>query len=88
METVQVTKEVPKDAKEVVDVIVAVARHFMQKKEWSELMAQLPAVMSAVDGWDNAVEAVKGKSLGETSGYLVGEIVELFEKDDEPAPAE
>ncbi len=84
METVAVTKEVPKDAKEVIDVITQVARHFMQKKPFAELMLALPAAMGAVDGWENAVAAVKGKGLGETAGYLVGEVVELFEKDEEP----
>lgn len=87
METVTVTKEVPKDAKEVVDVIVKIADHFLQKKPWAELMTQLPAVMAAVDGWENVVDSVKGQKLGETVGYLTGEIVELFEKEDE-APAE
>ena len=84
METVPVTKEVPKDAKEVVDTIVVIAKHFMQKKPWAELMAALPQAMQAVDGWEDAVEAVKGKKMGETVGYMVGEIAELFEKEDEP----
>ncbi len=86
MEMVSVTNEVPKDAKEVVDVVVKVADHFMQKKPWAELMGQLPALMGAVDGWENAVEATKGKSMGETVGYMVGEIAELFEKEEAPAP--
>lgn len=90
METVPVTKQVSKDAKEVVDVLTAIGKHFMQKKPWAELMTQLPAVMGAVDGWEDAVAAVKGKNLGETAGYAVGEILELFEKEDEPevAPAQ
>ena len=83
MEMVSVTKEVPKDAKEVVDVIVKVADHFMQKKPWAELMAQLPALMGAVDGWENAVEATQGEYMGETIGYMVGEVAELFEKKEE-----
>ena len=87
MEMVPVTKQVPKDAKEVVDVITKIGKHFMQKRPWAELMGELPAVMGAVDGWENAIAAVKGKSLGETCGYAVGEIIELFEKE-EDAPAE
>ncbi len=86
MEMVAVTKNVNKDAKEVVDVITKVAKHFMQKKPWPELMNTFPAAMQAVDGWENAVAAVKGKNMGETAGYAVGEILELFEKDDEPTP--
>ena len=85
MQTVSVTKEVPKEAKEVVDVIVMVANHFMQKKPWAELMASLPAAMQAVDGWEEAVAAVKGTKMGETVGYMVGEIAELFEKEDDAA---
>ena len=89
METVTVTKEVPKDAKEVVDVIVMIANHFMQKKPWAELMSSLPAAMQAIDGWENVVASVQGKKMGETMGYLVGEVAELFEKDPEaPAAAE
>jgi len=82
METVAVTKQVPKDAKEVVDVITGIAGHFLQKKPFAELMAQLPAVIGAVDGWEEAIAAVKGQGLGETVGYLVGEVVELFEKEE------
>lgn len=83
METVSVTKEVPKDAKEVVDVVIKVVNHFVQKKPWSELMHELPAVMAAVDGWENVVASVQGQKLGETVGYLVGEVVEIFEKEPE-----
>jgi len=83
METVAVTKEVPKDAKEMIDVVISVVNHFVQKKPFAELLGELPAVMGAVDGWENAVDAVKGQGLGETVGYLVGEIVEIFEKEEE-----
>lgn len=87
MEMITVTKEVPKDAKEVVDVVVKITKHVMQKKPWAELMLELPAVMGAVDGWENAVAAVKGKKMGETIGYMVGEVAEIFEKEDSPPPA-
>lgn len=80
METVAVTKEVPKDSKEVVDLIVKVADHFLQKKPWTELMNSLPQVITAVDGWENVVESFKGDKMGETVGYLTGEIAELFEQ--------
>ena len=80
MELVAVTKQVPKDAKEVVDALTLIANHFLQKKPMNELVLALPAVMQAVDGWENVVGSVQGEHMGETVGYLVGEIVELFEK--------
>lgn len=85
METVPVTKDIPKDFKEAVDVIAQIADHFLQKKPWEELMAALPNVVKAVDGWENVVGSVKGKHMGESAGYLVGELTELFEKDEAPA---
>jgi len=83
METIPVTKNIPKDSKEFVDFITAIARHFIQKKSWGELMATLPMAISAVDGWENVVASVKGQYLGETVGYMVGEMVELLEKKDD-----
>ena len=85
METVAVTKQVPKDSKEFVDFITAVANHFMQKKPWADLMTELPAAMQAIDGWENVVESVKGQYLGETLGYLVGELGEMLEKKEDVA---
>lgn len=88
MEMVAVTKEVPKDSKEVVDLVVKIADHFIQKKPWNELMSSLPDVITAVDGWENVVESVKGDKMGETIGYLTGEVAELFEKKKEEMAAE
>lgn len=79
-ETVNVNMPVDKDAKEVIDVIAKIEKHFLQKKPWSELLATLPDAIGAVDGWENMVAAVKGTGLGEAAGYAVWQILEPFEK--------
>jgi len=79
---VQVTLDVDKDAVEILDVIDSVVGHLMQKKPLAELLGELPDVVKAVDGWENAVAAVKGTGMSEVAGYGVHKILTHFEKDD------
>ena len=83
--TVDYNLKVDKDGKEVIDVIAKIEAHMLQKKPFAELLSELPAVMGAIDGWENAVAAAKGSGMSELAGYAVHKFLEPFEKEDVPA---
>lgn len=71
MESVQVTFQVPKESKEVIDSAMAIVSHFKAGKSLAEAAALLPAVMTAVDGVNKIGEEVKSHLNDELAGYAV-----------------
>jgi len=72
MQTVQVTREIPKESKEVVDAITALIADIKAKKSIAEISGDmLPKVVAAVDGFDQLDDEVKSDKKPELSGYLV-----------------
>lgn len=72
---VKVEMEVPKELKEIVDAMNGILAHFVQKKPIAEIAAQLPAVMTAVEGWDKVAEEVISDGKDEAAAYLVHKIM-------------
>lgn len=79
MELVQVSMDVPKEAKEVVDAMSAVIAHFVAKKSLAEAAALLPALLKAAEGVGNVAAEVKSQYKEELSSYLLKSLWEAFE---------
>ena len=71
MELVQVSMDVPKEAKEVVDAMSAVIAHFAAKKSLADAAALLPALLKAAEGIGNVADEVKSQYKDELSAYLL-----------------
>ena len=69
--TVDYTMKLPKDAKEVVDLVDAILEKAMAKKPASEYTELLDELMVAADGFQNVGPGLKGQLRDELAGYLV-----------------
>lgn len=78
MELVPVTMEVPKESKEVVDAVVKIADHILQKKPLAEIADLIPPALKAVDGFDQVDDEFKTNSRDELVGYFVQQVMALF----------
>ena len=83
MDVVKVELDVPKDAKEVVDALAAIAEHFKAGKSIAEAAALFPVVMAAVDGSQNVMGGLSPGHRDDLAAYLVKKIFGVLES---PAP--
>lgn len=68
---------VPKEAKEVVDFLAHVLGDIIAKKGVAEIAAgNLPALMTAVDGFSQLGDEVKSDARGALAAYLVKEMLD------------
>jgi len=78
MDLIKVEMEVPKEAKEMVDAVMSLIGHFVDKKPLAEITLLLPVIMVAVDGYDKIAAEMKSENRDELAGYLVQKTLELF----------
>lgn len=78
IETVSVTLAVPKESKEVADVIVAIAKLVLKKAEFSEYATLIGDASKAVAGYEKIKDEVKSEHKGDLAGYVTKEVVSLF----------
>lgn len=79
VQTVPVTLDVPKETKEVIDFLAAIADHFIQKKPVSEIAAILPQGIVAFDGYEKIGAEVKSQYKDEAAAYLVREVTKRLD---------
>lgn len=72
--------KVPKEGKEIVDALSAIASHFVNGGDIAAAAAFLPAVMSAVDGYQAVGEEMKSEGKDELAGYTVHKVWGALEK--------
>jgi len=78
MTTIDVTNKVPKEGKEMVDAIVTLINNAKAKKPIQVIvLEELPALMTAVEGYDKIGEEVKQGSP-ELAAYAVQQILSAF----------
>lgn len=71
MEIVKVTTDVPKDFKEVVDLVDAILVKVKSKASMASYIGLLDELSKAAEGIDNVDDAVMGEYRDECTGYLV-----------------
>lgn len=75
MEVVKYEMSVPKEIKEVVDLLDGVAQKLMAKAPVSEYADLLGSLMSAVEGIGAVSEEIKSEYRDEAAGYLVHKLL-------------
>ena len=75
METVVYEMKVPKEGKEVVDLLDGVLAHVVAKKGFAELADLVDELMVAVDGVGGISEELKSEHRDELAGYLVHKLM-------------
>ena len=79
METVNVTIEVPKESKEVIDLVLNLVEDIRAKKDISVIVAEnIPSLSSAIEGFDKLGEEVKSDKVGELAAYTVDRITDVL----------
>lgn len=79
MDLVKVELQVPKEAKEIVDALAAIAEHFLSGHGIAEAAALLPALLSAAQGAQDVIPAIKSEYKDELAAYLVKRILGTLE---------
>jgi len=87
MATVSYTMEVPKESKEVVDLIVAVVKKVKAKAPISEYASLIGELSSAVSGVDALPAEAASDGRDELAGYLVHCLLQELVPATPPAPA-
>lgn len=75
METVAVTMQVPKELKEVVDLLNAVLENVVAKKGVTEYGNVLDELLAAVEGIGGVSEEIKSQYRDEAAGYMVHKLL-------------
>lgn len=84
MQRVEVILSVPKESKEVVDLIAFLIKELKAKKGLAEIAANtLPKLMVAVEGFSAIGEEVASDGQDEMAGYLVQQVMQELKA---PAP--
>ena len=79
MQTVQVTREVPKESKEVVDCLTVIIGDVKAKKSIAEIAGDtLPKLVVAIDGFDQVDDEFKSDKKAELAGYLTEQIMKAL----------
>jgi len=79
VELVTETVSVPKEAKEVKDLLVQLVADIKAKKTAVEIAGNsLPKLMAAIDGFEKLDEEAKSPQIAVLVGLLGGQIGELF----------
>lgn len=76
MEVVKVELNVPKESKEVIDLIAKIFDQAKDGLDVNDISAILPEFMAAVQGIENLDDEIKGQNKGAILAYLMGEIGE------------
>lgn len=75
VQKIDVVMGVPKEGKEVIDFICALIKDIKEKKSLTELMAELPKLVLAVEGLGNLGEELKSDGKDELAAYVVKEVI-------------
>lgn len=75
METVKYEMEVPKELKDVVDLVDGILEKVMAKAPMAEYATLLGDLMKAVDGVEGIAEEMKSQYRDEAAGYLVHKLL-------------
>lgn len=67
--------QIPKEGKEVVDLVDAILEKVMAKAEMSEYASLLSSLMTAVDGVGSIADEIKGDGKDELAAYLVHKVL-------------
>lgn len=90
--TINVEMQVPKEAKEIVDAVFGLVEDVLAKKDIGTITAEnLPALMTAIDGYDQVMPSVKSEYRDELVGYLVQQAMAVllpYKEEIPAAPAE
>lgn len=79
MNLVQETVSVPKEAKDVKDLLVLLCQDIKAKKSTAEIAADaLPKLMAAIDGFDKLGEEAKDASMPVLAGLMAGQVAAVF----------
>jgi hypothetical protein len=78
MQLVPVTMAIPKESKEVVDVVVSVLTHFLAGGDLAGAAAKLPLLMEAVAGFNEIGEEIKSEQNDELAGYALRELMQAL----------
>lgn len=78
MELVKHEIQVPKESKEVIDLLSAIADHVIAKKPFAELANLIDEAYIALQGVDQVPAEVKSASKGAIIAYLVEKIGQKF----------
>lgn len=76
--TVPVTLEVPKETKEVIDLLAAIADNVIAKKPVSEWVNIIDETMAALSGVDQVPAEVKSEYKGALIAYLANTVGSKF----------
>lgn len=88
MQKVMVQMEVPKECKEVVDLIAAILTDIKMKKSLAEVASgNLPKLFVAVEGFDQLGAEFMSDGQDEVAGYLVQQMMAAFKAAPVVAPA-
>lgn len=75
METVDVTMQVPKEIKEIVDLLDGILQKVMAKAPIADYAGLIDEAMLAADGVTGVSEEVKSAYRDEAAGYLVHKLL-------------
>ncbi len=88
MQKVMVQMEVPKECKEVVDLVAAILTDIKMKKSLAEVASgNLPKLFVAVEGFDQLGAEFMSDGQDEVAGYLVQQMMAAFKAAPVVAPA-
>ena len=89
MDLVKYEMDVPKESKEVVDALIGMVEHFMNKKPLEEITLLLPSLMAAFDGYSQVDDEFKSNHRDELVAYLIHKILPVvipYEEEEQDAP--
>lgn len=86
MEIEKVSMDVPKDFKEVVDLVDSIIEKVQKKTDFSEYMELIGKLTAAASGIQNVGPALKGQYRDECAAYLVKVLMERLAPGDESMP--
>lgn len=75
METVSYEMQVPKELKEVVDLLDAIVEKIQSGADFQEYTTLLPKLVAAVDGVQHVTQELQGQYRDEAAGYLVHKLL-------------
>lgn len=88
MQKVVIQMEVPKECKEVVDLMAAILTDIKMKKPLVEIASSnLPKLFVAVEGFDQLGAEFMSEGQDEIAGYLVQQMMAAFKAAQVVAPA-
>ena len=75
MELVSVTVQLPKESKEVFDLLIELVKDIKAKKDYAAIAAEnFPLLVKAIDGVGSIPEEAKSEAIFRLAGYGAGEL--------------